>query len=117
MAFVHEVVVRIAADADIRAPGAAVTAALCGHWEHEPPCPVAPHHTEADRIGADVTLRILFAAGVEEADMVRQGIDRGLAAGRLLGPDGVSTRWQMLGSHPSVVSDAEADHARRLTMS
>ena len=32
--------------ADVRAPGAAVTVALCGHWEHEP-CPLAPHHVSA----------------------------------------------------------------------
>ena len=30
-------------DADVQAPGAAVTVALCGHWEHEPPGPLAPH--------------------------------------------------------------------------
>ena len=29
-------------DADVRAPGAAVTVVLCGHWDHEPPCPLAP---------------------------------------------------------------------------
>jgi hypothetical protein len=35
--------------ADERAPGAAVTVAPCGHWEHEPPCPLAPHHVRAAR--------------------------------------------------------------------
>ena len=36
------------APADDGAPGAAVTVALCGHWEHPPPCPLAPHHTRAE---------------------------------------------------------------------
>jgi hypothetical protein len=35
------------------APGAAITVELCGHWEHEPPCPVAAHHTAAAREGDD----------------------------------------------------------------
>lgn len=35
--------------ADLAAPGAAVTVALCGHWKHEPPCPLAAHHTSTTR--------------------------------------------------------------------
>jgi hypothetical protein len=33
------------AAADAAAPGAAITVALCGSWEHPPPCPLAAHHT------------------------------------------------------------------------
>ena len=33
------------------APGGAITVALCGSWDHEPPCPLAPHHTRAHRSG------------------------------------------------------------------
>jgi hypothetical protein len=44
-------------DADMRAPGAAVTVALCGHWDHEPPCPLAPHHVRVDE--DDGELRVL----------------------------------------------------------
>lgn len=114
-AFAHEALVRMDVDADIRAPGAAVSAELCGHWDHEPSCPVAPHHTEADRTGTDVHLRILFAADVEREDVVRATIDRALASGRQRDPDGASTSWQVLGGRPSKVSDTEADHAVRLT--
>ena len=58
--FAHEAVVRMAADGDIRAPGAAITVALCGHWEHEPPCPLAEHLTTAERVGDELRLRIAF---------------------------------------------------------
>ena len=60
-AFAHDAVLDMDPDADIRAPGAAVTVELCGHWDHEPPCPLAPHHTAVERTGRDVRLRILFA--------------------------------------------------------
>jgi hypothetical protein len=49
--FAHEAVVAMGADEDVGAPGAAVTVALCGHWEHDPPCPLAAHHTAAERDG------------------------------------------------------------------
>jgi len=26
--------------------GGAITIALCGHWDHTPPCPLAPHYVE-----------------------------------------------------------------------
>src|SRR5215207_9908722 len=39
--FAHEAVLALGDEADERAPGAAVTVALCGHWEHEPPCSLA----------------------------------------------------------------------------
>jgi hypothetical protein len=33
-AFAHEAVLVMEPDADMRAPGAAITVALCGHWDH-----------------------------------------------------------------------------------
>ena len=36
--FVHEAELRLNEGADDHKPGAAVTVALCGHWEHEGPC-------------------------------------------------------------------------------
>ncbi|KQC37143.1 MULTISPECIES: hypothetical protein [Frankia] len=39
--FAHEFVLVLAPGGDERAPGAAITAALCGRWEHPPPCPQA----------------------------------------------------------------------------
>jgi hypothetical protein len=101
-------------DADLRAPGGAVTAALCGHWDHQPPCPVAPHHSRADRVGGVVHVRVLFVAdrGVETA--IRQSIDSALASGHLQGPDGVVTKWQLRSSRRSELQTDEIDHADRL---
>ncbi|MGI8335707.1 hypothetical protein ACRYCC_37645 [Actinomadura scrupuli] len=114
-AYAHEAVLVMEPAADVRAPGALITVALCGHWEHEPPCPLAPHHTGAERIGGHVRLRILFAAEPEAEDTVRQRIDTALAEGRLHGPDGVTTRWRLHDSGPIDVPAQDRDHAERLT--
>ena len=78
--FAHDAVITLAPDADIAAPGGAVTAELCGHWEHPPPCPLAPHHTAAQRRGAQVHLRVLFATEADREAEVRTRIGRALAA-------------------------------------
>ena len=115
-AFAHDALVEMDPEADDRAPGAAVTVELCGHWDHEPPCPLAPHHTAVERAGRDVRLRILFASEPEREDEVRQGIDRALGTGMLAGPDGVATRWVLRRSMAGVVTSEERDHAHRLTV-
>ena len=112
--FAHEAVLVMAPDADTRAPGAAITTELCGHWEHEPPCPLAPHHTTAERVDGEVSLRILFAAELDASDTVRERIDLALSRGYLLGPDSTETRWEVLASRPSEVTADETDHAARL---
>ncbi len=104
-------------DGDPRAPGGAITVALCGHWDHQPPCPLAPHHTSTDRVGDVVRLRVLFAAEPDLADEVHRRIDNALQSGSLRGPDGVVTRWALVSSGESVVSVDEQDHAERLTRS
>ena len=71
-------------DADMRAPGAAITAALCGHWDHQPPCPPAPHHSHAKRLGGQVHVRILFAAEPETEPTVRRRIDWALSVSQAL---------------------------------
>ncbi len=112
--FAHEAVLVMAPDADVRAPGAAVTVALCGHWEHDPPCPLAPHHTDADRVGDQVELKILFVAAPDAEDTVRRRIDEALAGGCLAGPDGVTTRWRLRVSRRREPAPAEQDHLERL---
>jgi hypothetical protein len=113
-AFVHEAVVAMEVDGDVRALGAAITVALCGHWEHEPPCPLAPHHTAAERFGAEIRLRVLFATDpAAEAD-VRGRIEGALARAGLDGPDGVTTRWQVRSARASPIREDEAEHAERL---
>lgn len=101
--FAHDAVLAMPADADPRAAGAAITVELCGHTEHEPPCPLAPHHTGALRHGEDVHLRILFAAEPEKEAEIRTRITEALEA-----------QWPVRSSAPGTVSADEADHAARL---
>ena len=110
-AFAHDAILTMEADADLRAPGGAVTAALCGHWDHQPPCPLAPHHSRADRVGSEVHLRILFVADQAEEPTVRQRIESALGSGQLPGPGGVVTRWQLRSSRRSDLHADEMDHA------
>jgi hypothetical protein len=113
-AYAHEAVLVLAPDGDERAPGGAITAALCGHGEHEPPCPLAAHHTAADRQGDELHLRVLFATPPDRADEVRRRIDAALAEGAFTGPGGRATRWRTVRSGCVRVTEAERPHARRL---
>ena len=103
--FAHDAVITLAPDADIAAPGGAVTAELCGHWQHPPPCPLAPHHTAAQRRCAQVHLRILFATEPEREAEVRTRIGRALAA------------WEVRSSAAGAVRQEEQAHAGRLVAS
>ncbi|ACL38277.1 conserved hypothetical protein [Pseudarthrobacter chlorophenolicus A6] len=49
-AYVHAASLRMEYDGDAGAPGAAITLALCGQWEHPPPCPLAAHHLKRPRL-------------------------------------------------------------------
>ncbi|HEX8303955.1 MAG TPA: hypothetical protein VF612_03685 [Jatrophihabitans sp.] len=113
-AFAHDAELVMPAAGDDGAPGAAITVALCGHWEHQPPCPLAPHHTSADRDGDTVRIRTLFAAEPGHAEEVHRRIEQALRAGELSRPDGPNARWQLRHSAPAEVSEAERDHAERL---
>jgi hypothetical protein len=110
-AFVHDAVVTMEAGGDVRAPGAAITVALCGHWKHEAPCPLAPHCTDAQRSGDQVRLRVLFAVEPAAEAEVRRRIEAALSRARLTGPDGVTTRWQLRSEQPGLLRDDEAQHA------
>jgi hypothetical protein len=113
-AFAHDAVLRLAPGADSRAPGGAITVELCGHWDHEPPCPIAPHHTQAAQVGDDVLLRIIFATEPAKELLVRERINRALQSGQLRGPDGKLSAWQVLSSTASTVKPDESDHAQLL---
>jgi hypothetical protein len=114
-AYAHEAVVTLADGADLRAPGGAITVALCGALEHEPPCPLAPHHTAAaSGDGGTVDLRILFAAAPGRVDEVRRRIDEALDAGAFTGPDGVTSRWRLVRAGCARIVPDERAHARRL---
>jgi hypothetical protein len=116
-AYAHDAVVVLDPGGDHRALGAAITVALCGHWEHPPPCPLAPHHTATHRRGDVVRLRVLFAAEPAAEAEVRARIEAALATDRLDGPDGVTTRWQLRSAGSGAVRASEAAHADRLICS
>jgi hypothetical protein len=114
-AFAHDAVLAMGPDGDTRAPGGAVTTALCGHWEHAPPCPLAAHHTRADRDGGELRVRILFGTEPDREADVRGLIDAALASGSFRGPDDTTTTWALVTSGPGEISPDEAAHAARLT--
>jgi hypothetical protein len=94
--FVHEAELRLDPGADERAPGGAVTVALCGDWDHEGACRW-PHNSAIVADGDRWRLRTVFLAPLAEEGEVRHRIDRGLrqtgewtvvsAAGRALTSD------------------------------
>jgi hypothetical protein len=112
-AFAHEAILVMESGADERAPGAAVTVALCGHWDHEPPCPLSPHFVHADRVNEELHVRVLFAAEPDVESEVRRRIERALS-GQWKYPVGFRTSWQLRQCRPSDVSPGETCHAQRL---
>jgi hypothetical protein len=117
-AYAHDAVVVLDPGGDSRAPGGAITVALCGNWDHEPPCPLAPHHTDATPADdGTVRLRVLFAVEPADEELVRSLITQALSSGRLTGPDGRVTRWMVESSGVSSVRPDESDHAARLVAS
>ena len=104
--FAHDAVLAMEGEQDVQAPGGAITVALCGSWEHEPPCPLAPHHTAAERDGDVVRLRVLFAAEPADEPEVRRRIADALVAG-----------WRVISEGPGEVRSDETDHGRRLAAS
>jgi hypothetical protein len=115
--FAHDAVLAMDPGQDDSAPGAAITVALCGSWDHEPPCPLAPHHTRAERTGEEVRLRILFAAEPDDEPRVRELIDGALRRGSGDTPEGTAAHWRLVSSAASAVQPAEEDHAERLSRS
>ena len=116
-AFAHDALLEMAVDADLAAPGGAITAALCGAFAHPPPCPLAPHHTRSVRRDDGVAVRVLFAVDPAREDEVRGRIDGALTVGSCDGPDGVPTRWVLRSSGPGTVTESEREHAARLVVS
>ena len=112
-AFAHDAVLIMESDADVRAPGAAVAVVLCGHWDHEPPCRLAPHRVDADPIDGELHVRILFATEPDKEHEVRSLIELALS-GQATFPDGFATPWRLRESRPSDVWADEAGLAERL---
>ena len=115
--YAHDAVVRMGPTDDPDAIGAAVTVALCGHWEHDPPCPLAPHATRAERNGGQVQVRTLFATGANLEMEVRRRIDHALTSGSQQAPIGETSNWEYLASGPGIVQESERAHGQRLISS
>ena len=102
--FVHEAQLRLGDGTDPAAVGAAVTTALCGHWEHDGPCRW-PHNNEIDVSDDRATFRTLFVAPASDEDEIRKRIDRALQ-------DGIG--WAALLTRPRQVLPSEQPLAARL---
>ena len=115
--FAHDALVEIEETGDQRAPGGAITVALCGSVDHAPPCPVAPHATTAEREGHHVRLRVLFAAEPDDERWVRRVIEDVLDRGWGVDPEGARTTWRLISVEPSEVRPDERERAGRIARS
>jgi hypothetical protein len=116
LAFAHEAILVMESGTDDGAPGAAVTVALCGHWDHEPPCPLSPHFVHVARAEEELHVRVLFAAEPDDESEVRRRIEEALG-GQWLYPEGFTRTWQLKSCRPSHVVPEETAHAERLIRS
>lgn len=107
--------VRLDVGTDARALGGAVTLALCGSWDHTPPCPLAAHHTQVVE-GDDGRhhVRVVFACEPEVEDEVRDIVNEALGHGSLLTPDGELVRWRLTGYGAGELRDDENGLGDRL---
>jgi hypothetical protein len=113
-AFAHDAVVAMQSGGSPNAPGGAITLALCGSWDHPPPCPLAPHYVTNTSTGESLALRVLFATEPVDEQRVRALIGEALATGRLQGPDGQAATWQLRSAAPGTIRADEEDHAAHL---
>ena len=104
LAFVHEADLQLEPGTDPATVGAAVTTALCGHWEHEGPCRW-PHNNAVGARGPRTSFRTLFVAPPADEDEVRKRIEGVLreAAG-----------WVVLETRERPLDRSERPLARRL---
>ena len=87
--------IRLHSDADERAPGGAVTLALCGHWDHDGTCRWPHLSTIAPQGDGCHRLVVTFDADETEFKMVKEKIDAALTRGRLTGPDDRVSIWTL----------------------
>jgi hypothetical protein len=102
--FVHEAELVLGEAADTRAPGGAVTVALCGHWDHEGPRRW-PHTNAIVVEHGHARLRTVFVAPPGDEDVVRERIDRGLRA---------ADEWTVVDARARPLTPEEKALARRL---
>jgi hypothetical protein len=112
-AFAHDAVVTMGA-ASTNALGGAIAKALCGGWDHQPPCPLAPHFVSSDASGETVTVRVVFATEPENEQRVRGLIGEALASGQLTVPDGGVAHWELRSATAGALRADERDLAAGL---
>ncbi|MDQ3865996.1 MAG: hypothetical protein M3304_04105 [Actinomycetota bacterium] len=105
--FVHEAELRLDEGADDREPGAAVTVALCGHWEHEGACRW-PHNNALDVESTPVRFRTVFVAEAADESEIRTRIANALASG---------PNWTLISHHSRRATADENELGRRLRAS
>jgi hypothetical protein len=91
-------------DADPAAPGAAVTVALCGDWEHTGPCRW-PHNNAIVANSVPARFRTLFVANGSDEQTVRDLIVNGLTS---------VPGWFIVSSGARPIAASEHDLAERL---
>jgi hypothetical protein len=99
-AFAHDAVVAMRDGASPNALGGAITKALCGAWDHSPPCPLAPHYVTNVAEGEAVAVRVVFATEPSNERRVRDLIGEALAGGQLTVPDGGIAYWELRSASP-----------------
>lgn len=87
--------IRLDAGGDTRAPGGAVTVALCGVWEHDGDCRW-PHRTDVVTRGGALIVDVRVTCAASDEGDVRALVLGALAAGVLVGPDGRRTTWELV---------------------
>ncbi len=102
--FVQQVELVLDYGADPAAPGAAVTGALCVHWDHEGACRW-PHNNAMDTAAVPAKLRVVFVAEAGDAEEIRASIERALRE---------AEGWVVVSSDASAVNDDEAAVVERL---
>jgi hypothetical protein len=113
-AFAHDAVISMRNGASPNALGGAITKALCGGWDHQPPCPLAPHYVSNVADGETVSVRVVFATESANEQRVRALIGEALASGQLTVPDGGVAQWELRSASPGRVRAEEEDLAAGL---
>jgi hypothetical protein len=113
-AFAHDAVVAMRDGGSPNALGGAITKALCGAWDHSPPCPLAPHYVSNVADGETVALRVVFATDPSNEQRVRDLIGEALSSGQLTVPDGGIARWELRSASPGSLRADEKDLATEL---
>lgn len=102
--YVHSAELALLDGTDPGAPGGAVTVALCGSWDHEPPCRW-PNYNALDFDEDSALFRTVFVAPPEDLDEVRTRIDSALRS---------DPRWRALHVGTGQLTEKERALGERL---